>query len=174
MQPATLNRRSFLRGRSAMPVQAQRPPWALAEADFLARCTRCDACVTACPSAILVRADGGFPAVDFSRGECTFCAECVRSCVPAALTRDGDEVPGWALKAHIGAGCLAMNAVECRVCGEACPESAIRFRPRLGGVALPELALESCNGCGACFAPCPVRAIEVKTGEMDCVDKERT
>lgn len=173
MEPVALTRRSFLRGRIRSVEPAQRPPWALNETDFISRCTRCDACIKACPTAILVPADGGYPTVDFSRGECTFCAECLTQCTPAALVRE-PGVPPWSLQAVIAPSCLAANGVECRVCGEACPTGAIRFRPRLGGVALPALTLDSCNGCGACFAPCPVRAITVKAGEMDMAIKEST
>lgn len=154
-------RRGFLRGRVRAVAPALRPPWALAEADFLARCSRCDACITACPTSVVVAGEGGFPAIDFSRGECTFCGDCLRSCHPGALSRPVADAPPWALTAHIGNTCLAQHGVECRVCGEACGEGAIRFRPRPGGVALAELDAARCTGCGACFAPCPVRAISL-------------
>lgn len=141
---------------------AMRPPWAREEHDFISSCTRCDICIDACPTAILVRADGGFPAVDFSLGECTFCGECVTRCAPRALLRRAEGEAPWALKASIGQACLAEAGVECRVCGESCPTGAIRFRPRIGGVALPQLDADTCTGCGACFASCPTRAIVVR------------
>jgi ferredoxin len=50
-------RRFFLRGGvkpPPTPVSVPRPPWALPEAAFVQACTRCDACVAACP---LGRAD---------------------------------------------------------------------------------------------------------------------
>ncbi len=156
-----MSRRRFLRGRRPELTPVPRPPWALAETHFVDRCTRCDACIDACPTAILVRADGGYPVVDFSRGECTFCGDCVSRCVPGALQRAEQGSEPWALRAQIGDECLAARGIECRVCGESCPTGAIRFRPRAGGVALPQLTLDACNGCGACFAPCPVRAIRV-------------
>lgn len=157
VQTASMSRRGFLRGRTHAVDAPRRPPWALAEAGFVARCTRCSACIDHCPTQILVRADGGYPAVDFSRGECTFCGECASRCEPGALRRT-DDAP-WTLRARIGEACLSAQGVECRVCGESCPAGAIRFRPRLGGVALPVLETEACTGCGACFGPCPVRAI---------------
>lgn len=171
LESASFSRRGFLRGRMRRVEPAQRPPWALDEAAFLDRCTRCDACVKACPTRILVNGDGGFPMVDFAQGECTFCGECVRHCEPAALTPEAGEP--WLLKAQIGAGCIAHQGVECRVCGESCPTGAIRFRLQRGGVAQPDLNLERCNGCGACFAPCPTRAIEVKAGLKAMEQEER-
>ena len=68
----------------------------------------------------------------------------------------------WSLKAVIGPGCLPANGVECRVCGDFCDARAIRFPPRLGGSPLPDIALETCTGCGACLAPCPVSVITMR------------
>ncbi len=161
MEALPISRRRFLRGRMHPPVPVPRPPWALVEAAFIDRCTRCKACIEACPTRILVPAEGGFPAVDFSAGECTFCGECVTRCEPGALQRAAHEAPPWSLRVQIGEGCIAAQGVECRVCGEACPVGAIRFRPRRGGVALPEADLQACTGCGACFAPCPVQAVKL-------------
>ena len=137
-----------------------RPPWALAEADFIDRCTRCNDCLNACPTRILKAGDGGYPSVDFSAGECTFCGDCLAACQPQALQRH-DGQPAWPYKAVIGDTCLPRQGVECRVCGDFCDSRAIRFQPRLGGSPLPELDPEKCTGCGACVAPCPTVAIRV-------------
>lgn len=155
-----VSRRGFLRGRPR-PKAEIRPPWALAEAAFIDRCTRCNDCLPACPQAILIAGDGGYPTVDFSRAECTFCGECVKVCRPQALLRDNDRAP-WTIKALISDLCLARRGVECRVCGDFCDVRAIRFTPRLGGSPLPEIATEQCTGCGACLAPCPSQAIAIR------------
>ena len=155
-----LSRRGFFRGRPR-PRGEMRPPWALLEADFIDRCTRCNDCLKVCPTHILVVGDGGYPTVDFSVGECTFCGDCVSACQPKALRRDPEQVP-WASKASIGEDCLPRQGVECRVCGDFCDARAIRFPPRLGGSPLPEIDPEKCTGCGACVAPCPVTAISVR------------
>ncbi len=154
------DRRNFLRGRLSGRPATLRPPWAGDEDDFVSACTQCGDCARACPTHVIVRGDGGYPAIDFGKGECTFCAACVSACAPGALKRRGDMLP-WTNRASIGDACLARNQVECRVCGEMCEVGAIRFRPQAGSVALPELDAEACIACGACVAPCPVGAIGI-------------
>lgn len=155
------NRRNFLRGRISAQAAELRPPWALAEEIFTTTCTRCGNCARACPTGIIRQGDGGYPTIDFSRGECTFCGDCVAACTPQALQRQ-ENTAAWTLRARIGEACVARHQVECRICGEQCGEGAIRFPPRLGGIAEPELDTGRCTGCGACVAPCPVQAITVR------------
>lgn len=154
------SRRGFFRGR-VRPQAALRPPWALLEDAFVDRCTRCNDCLKACPESIIVSGDGGFPTIDFSRGECTFCTQCVTVCHPLAL-KQTDGLPPWQIKALIGPSCLPERGVECRVCDDYCGANAIRFSPRLGSCPLPEIEAERCTGCGACIAPCPTSAITIK------------
>ncbi len=151
-------RRRLFGGRVRDDV-AVRPPWGVSEDRFTDRCTPGDDCVRVCPDRFIRRGDGRFPVPVFSLAACTFCAECVRVCTTGALFWEEAAKP-WDVVAHIGDTCLAKRKVECRVCGEACDAGAIRFRPALGGVALPELDTSLCTGCGACVAPCPVHAIE--------------
>jgi len=152
-------RRGFLRGSFRPQTAPLRPPWALPEDDFLARCTRCGNCTIICPTRI-IRNDEGFPRIDFGVGECTFCAECVRVCAPAALSRTADAAP-WAVKARIGTACVAGRGVECRICGDQCPVEAISFPLRASGTPAPEIRVETCTACGACVGSCPVAAIIV-------------
>jgi ferredoxin-type protein NapF len=166
-KPMDPRRRSFLRGRLAGASMARavpRPPWALDEAAFSDACTRCGDCVKACPQQVLRAGDGGYPQIHFDARGCTFCGECVRACTTPALSRPRSEAP-WSLKASIGAACLALQRIECRVCGERCDARAIRFRPTLGGVAQPVLDAAACTGCGDCVAPCPTRAITVAVSQ---------
>lgn len=152
-------RRGFLRGRPR-PHAELRPPWALPEAAFVDRCTRCNACLPACPQGIIVSGDGAYPTIDFQRGECTFCGDCVAACQPQALVRREGQPP-WPYKASVGPACLPARGVECRVCGDFCDVRAIRFPPRLGGCSEPQIDSALCTGCGACQAPCPTRAISI-------------
>jgi ferredoxin-type protein NapF len=153
------SRRGFLRGRSRPKAQI-RPPWALPEADFVDRCTRCGDCLSACPQKILVTGDGGFPTVDFSQRECTFCGDCATACQPLALVR-AEGLPAWPYKAVVGDACLPKRGVECRVCGDFCDARAIRFAPRLGNCPLPDIDNTLCTGCGACVGPCPTAALRI-------------
>lgn len=57
--------------------------------------------------------------------------------------------------------CLAVQNVVCRSCGERCEQQAIRFSPRLGGAALPNLIAERCTGCGECLPVCPSAALSL-------------
>jgi ferredoxin-type protein NapF len=59
----------------------------------------------------------------------------------------------------ISDACLARAGVFCMSCRDACPEQAIVFQPRIGGLFLPALIEDACTGCGACIAPCPTRAM---------------
>ncbi|NMG75703.1 ferredoxin-type protein NapF [Aromatoleum diolicum] len=155
----SISRRGFLQGRLRPDSDALRPPWVARGDMFEEVCTRCGDCLRVCPTSILIAGGGGFPVVDFSRGECTFCGDCVTACKPGALMRRSESVAPWNVKAAIGDACLARRGVECRVCGEICGEAAIRFRPTAGGVAQPQFDAGRCTGCGACYAPCPVGAI---------------
>jgi ferredoxin-type protein NapF len=162
-QPA---RRRFFRAAGAKATQL-RPPWALDEAQFLTQCTRCDDCVSACPTHIIERGDGGFPEINFQQGECTFCGDCIVACKPRALRSAPNQEP-WHLLATIGPSCLVLNQVICRACGEQCEMSAISFSAQPGGLAPPQIAAELCNGCGACVAGCPVQAVKIlQRNDMD-------
>ena len=158
------SRRAFFRGRPR-PQAENRPPWALPESAFVDACTRCDDCLKACPTGIIVRGDGGYPTVDFNRGECTFCGDCTRVCTSHAL-RPADALPPWSLRASIGPQCLQALGTECRVCGDFCDPRAIRFLPQISGTSVLQLDTARCTGCGACHAPCPAQAIRLQSPTM--------
>ena len=151
------SRRHLFTGRTTANTPF-RPPWSAAEAVFVLCCTRCDDCIRSCPTGLLVRGGGGFPEADFGRSSCTFCRDCLQACTTGALAPVGETAP-WSFVIEIAPSCLALSQVECRVCGDACDAAAIRFRPKPGGVARPEVFDAACTGCGACIAPCPEGAI---------------
>jgi ferredoxin-type protein NapF len=142
-----------------------RPPWSIET--FNAACDGCGACLSACPEHILAKAADGKPVVDFSKGGCTFCGDCATACashgaLPTALDRKASvgsaRLP---VLARLGATCISIQGVTCRLCGDPCDVRAIKFRPLPGGRVLPEIADESCNGCGTCVSTCPVGALSM-------------
>lgn len=158
----TINRSQFLSGDFKGLNHPIRPPWALAEALFVERCTRCGECLKACPYGIIKEGRGKFPLLDFSLHGCTFCRECVAVCEPKVLHFDpAEDTAPWTLNAAILPACLSLNAIICRSCGEVCEERAISFKLELGGIARPNVDTESCTGCGECFAVCPVKAVKI-------------
>lgn len=155
------SRRGLLFGRLSGSVPSPlRPPWAKPEEVFVADCSRCDDCVRACPQAILVRGDGGFPQIDFSRGECTFCKACVQAC-RAPVFLDPAGAPPWSQAAAATEACFAAQGIYCRSCAESCEQGAIRFALAAGKLPQPQIDGSLCTGCGACVAPCPAQAIRV-------------
>ena len=155
-----LTRRGVLTGtwRNAAPVV--RPPWSGSEAHFIEKCARCNACVESCETTILYAGAGGYPVVDFKRGECTFCYACATAC-PEPIFLPQQTQP-WDITVSIGQNCLAFKSIECRRCQDSCEPEVISFRPSLAGIYQPKIETQGCTGCGACVAGCPVSAITVE------------
>ena len=154
-----VSRKGFLRGRFRGESQVIRPPWASGEPAFQETCDGCAKCADACPEKIIVTGGDGLPEVDFSGAGCSFCGDCATACPTGALA-DRGQAP-WRHKAHITSLCFSWQGVVCRLCEEQCEPRAIRFRPALGGYALPEIDAGACNGCGACVGVCPSGAVEM-------------
>ncbi|CAO3403475.1 ferredoxin-type protein NapF [Azospirillum palustre] len=153
------DRRSLLRGRPVAGPPPIHPPWSRPDY-FTALCTRCGACAGACPETILRAGDGGYPEVDFARGECSFCGACAEACTEPIFDRTmAPWGAPWALRPAIAPSCLAVQRVVCRSCQDACPEGAIRFQPAPGGAAHARIDDAACTGCGACVAACPSGAV---------------
>lgn len=80
-------------------------------------------------------------------------------------SEESPALPEGQSVAAIGADCLARAGIHCQSCGDACPEAAIRFRPRTGGPPLPALAPDRCTACGDCVAVCPAGAVSLVARE---------
>ncbi|MCL2020648.1 MAG: ferredoxin-type protein NapF [Betaproteobacteria bacterium] len=169
-----MGRRTFLRGQRlrSVVITPRRPPWAVDEALFTRACVRCGVCVAACPTGLLAEGAGGFPEADFQRAHCTFCADCVHACAEHARQNESSQAPAlifssdlppWTIRATINTACLPHKGVLCRSCEEHCEAGAIRFTPRVGSPAKPEITELRCTGCGECVASCPTHAISMQT-----------
>lgn len=153
-----ISRRRFFT-RKQIDTKQVRLPWVNDLQTFTELCTRCGKCVDVCETQIIKKGDGGYPAVDFTIDECTFCYKCAEICPEPIFNKSNSEP--WQAKASISDTCLAHANVECRSCGDSCEPMAITFKLRAGGVALPQLELGACNGCGACVSVCPTSSISV-------------
>lgn len=143
--------------------QSVLPPGATEK--FARTCTRCYACVSACPAEIIKVKKGG-PLMELAMPEVVFeeygceesCNNCSQVCPTGAIrTLSHDEK--WRTQmgiANVKKGkCLAWADNEyCMVCDEYCPYNAIETEWR-GDVACPVVDPELCRGCGACESACP-------------------
>jgi MauM/NapG family ferredoxin protein len=152
------------------PADLIRPPGAVPEQEFLARCIRCGACMKACPTNTLqpmglwAGIDMFFsPKVTPRRGPCEpLCNVCGQVCPTGAIRAIPPPEKIWA---KIGTAqilrhkCLAWEFDRrCLVCDEVCPYDAVALRqmPELA-VAVPFVDETRCSGCGLCHHHCPVR-----------------
>jgi len=146
-----------------------RPPAALPESDFLARCIRCGACMKACPTGGLQPAlteaglEGAWtPILAPRQGPCAFgCDACSRVCPTGAIRHFTSEQKsaifiGTARIDH--ATCLHWKDTahkRCLVCDEVCPYDAI-YTDTVEGRIVPYVNEARCVGCGNCEKNCPV------------------
>lgn len=141
--------------RGQVPVL--RPPGAVAEHQFLALCTRCNACLDACPHDSIKLAPERFhsaastPMIDAFDAPCYMCEDtpCIDACDTGALD---EMLPRKIGIAHLQTyNCLAHNRTICTVCDERCPvEGAIEVTD-----GKPRIIDENCTGCGVCHSVCP-------------------
>jgi ferredoxin len=71
---------------------------------------------------IALPAGAPFGAIEVNGEACTLCLSCVATC-PATAMQDGAGAPQLKF--------IERNCIQCGLCENACPENAIRLRPRL-------------------------------------------
>lgn len=141
--------------------QYTRPPGALPEAAFLAACTRCGECTTACPAHAIrpLGSDAGFaagtPNLNVNVTACVMCTDmpCARACPTDAL----DVPPDLWKRVKLTditidtERCITYRDVECGVCARACPAGPNALR--MDALRHPQLGPD-CTGCGVCIHAC--------------------
>ncbi len=163
-----------------------RPPFAVAEPEFLLGCTRCGKCAEACPHDVIFelpkkmgRQAAGTPAMDLRHRGCHMCADwpCLAACEPEVLKRLGSTEdspptpPKLAVLQIDESACLPYLGPECGACASACPvRDALQWE---GGVR-PVIDQTRCTGCALCREACILdpKAIEISvyTPEDAAVD----
>jgi MauM/NapG family ferredoxin protein len=146
-----------------------RPPGAVPEDGFLARCVGCGGCMKTCPTNVLQPAglSAGVAGI-LSPVMVPRIGPCEPSCNAC-----GQVCPTWAIRplpldekryAKVGTAsidrqrCIAWkDGKACLVCDEVCPYGAVDLQRVKGiSVAVPFVGEGRCNGCGFCENYCPV------------------
>ena len=145
------------RVRRPLTLPVLRPPGAVPELAFLAGCTKCDACATACPYDAIVpaparfKAAAGTPMIDPANAACHMCPDtpCIAACEPRVLRADRPLKMGTAVIQTWN--CLAHQRSFCTTCAERCPVpgalTIVAGKPQVNEAA--------CTGCGLCQWACP-------------------
>ncbi len=162
-----------------------RPPFATAELEFLAACTRCGACMEACPEQVIFPlaarlgvSVAGTPALDLLNRACALCEgwPCVAACEPGALRLpevEPDESPPLPklARAHIDPGrCLPYSGPECGACRDVCPVPGAMVWMSERPVIEPGL----CVGCAQCRHACVVSPKAVQVGSLRQLEEPAT
>jgi ferredoxin-type protein NapG len=139
-----------------------RPPGAVPEAEFLAKCNRCQRCVQICPTNVIfpVKLTADFltantPEVIFNRSYCNSCMKCTHICPAGALIPTGKDAMKIGDAVIIKEDCVAWNWTGCTVCMDKCPLKAIE----LDAAKRPIVDTQKCDGCGICEQLCPSQSL---------------
>ena len=151
------------RGRllqSPVATNRLRPPGAVPEEIFPAKCIRCGRCVEVCPYRSILMLDiragvhAGTPLIMAENIPCYLCMKCVDVCPTGSLTRVSQEDTRMGLAVIDKFSCAAWAGTTlCRTCYDKCPfaEKAIRLEQ-----LKPVVETSHCTGCGLCTNACPV------------------
>lgn len=154
-----------------LPRCCVRPPFAIAEADFLRSCSRCAACLKAYSYHVLhmLPARCGFlrsgtPAMELCKHGCHLCEgwPCVAACDTGALKMPvANVMPKLGRLMVSPHRCLASPTHDCHACIDVCPvDGAIST----GSDSKPLIIEDYCPGCGLCLEACVAdpKAIELQ------------
>ena len=151
----------------AAPSAVIRPPASGREARFTRLCTRCGACVRACPTGIIRFGGAGTswagvlaPEVCFDYNYCVpACAACGQACPSGAIPRFAADkkfaMPMGTVRVDEDE-CLLGQSRECGACVSACPHGALDLAwDPANMVSRVVVDPKACTGCGCCEYVCP-------------------
>ncbi len=151
-----------------------RPPGAIEEHAFLARCITCEACVSVCPQNALhpsTIGEDGFlnwntpklvPRIGFCQEDCTRCSEACPTGALLPITVEEKKT----LKigtAYVERGICRPWRMQykCMICAKKCPYDAIEEKvivdERGKEYPAPVVNKRKCVGCGICEYYCPIK-----------------
>lgn len=145
--------------KSPVGTNSLRPPGAVPEELFPAKCIRCGRCVEVCPYRAITMLDirrgihAGTPLIDVTKVPCYLCMKCVDVCPTGSLQRVKQDKTRMGLAVINTFNCLAYEGITlCRTCYDKCPfmEKAIRLEQ-----LRPVIDENHCTGCGMCTNACP-------------------
>lgn len=146
--------------KSPVKTNYLRPPGAVSEEIFPAKCIRCGRCVEVCPYRSIFMLDiragmnAGTPLIDVRDIPCYLCMKCVDVCPTGSLKRVEQQETRMGMAVINKFECTAWNeTIMCRTCYDKCPfqEQAIRLDQ-----LRPEVDETRCTGCGLCTNACPI------------------
>lgn len=165
---------AFAKPKRALPPAPAgwvRPPNALPEAAFLAACTKCSDCLTACPHYVLRKLGpesgtklSGTPALFPRENPCLLCdgVPCAAACGTGALTKPAPgQKPRLGAASVVTAKCYVARGQPCDYCVTACPEKPKAIRVTVSGQPA-QVSRDLCTGCGRCVQICPTEAVSLE------------
>ncbi len=141
-----------------------RPPGALPEEEFLARCINCGQCGEACPNRTIkyFGTENGWSSIDTPyiiprEKACILCMKCGDVCPTGAIQpveREAQAILDGVKMGHARVDeslCLSFQGKTCGVCYRACPLPDIAIT--VGMLEQPHVT-DKCVGCGLCERSC--------------------
>jgi ferredoxin-type protein NapG len=169
----------LLRQQAHATPFALRPPGAVPEAGFNARCIKCGQCVHACPydTLRLATANAGIPIGTpyFIPREtpCYLCPDipCLGACPTGALDPALQDIneSRMGLAVIDTEHCLSWQGLRCEICSRECPLQGkaitVEHHPRhlsKHAMFVPVVHSEACTGCGICEKACPTQEAAIR------------